>query len=226
MRVSHFLRLLSSLGSGLLLLAAGWSKAAPAANLAEQPISEARLAAFHTQDLLVFRPLATPIRVPGADFVSAQGPVRMPAMFRDHWTLLYIGYTFCPDICPTELTTLSGLLPALKKDLPGANWQVVFLSVDPDRDRPKRLAEYAHYFDPDFRAITGTRAMIDRVTRAIKAGYRIEPHAPDSTTYEVDHDTAFRLISPDGKMVAILPPPHEISPMTQAIVRFFKEVVQ
>ncbi|MDA3875461.1 MAG: SCO family protein [Halothiobacillus sp.] len=205
----------------------GWAvPAVVAGDVNTRPVDVQRLAGFRPDDLLVFRALTSPIVVPGADFVSAQGPVQMPALFRNHWTLLYIGYTFCPDVCPTELTTLSGLLPELKKTLPDVHWQVVFLSVDPERDHPKRLAEYAHYFDPAFLGITGSRSMIDRVTHPLKAGYRIHPHAPGSMIYDVDHDTAYRLISPDGRMVAILPSPHEIAPMDRALVRFFKEVVQ
>lgn len=211
---------------GLLLVGAGWAVLASAADVNVRPVDAARLAAYQPDDLLVFRTLKAPITVPAADFISERGAVPMPALFRNHWTLLYIGYTFCPDVCPTELTTLSGLLPALKKTLPDVHWQVVFLSVDPARDSPKRLAEYAHYFDPDFLGITGSRAMIDRVTHSLKAGYRIHPHAPGSTTYDIDHDTAYRLISPEGKMVAILPSPHAVSPMDRALVRFFKEVVQ
>lgn len=220
----------SLLASLLILIGlggAGEARAdAGAADINGRPVSIDRLAAFRSKDLLVFRPLASPISVPSANFVSVQGPVRMPVVFRGHWTLLYVGYTFCPDVCPTELTTLSGLLPALKKSLPEVHWQVVFLSVDPERDHPKRLAEYAHYFDPAFLGITGPRVMIDRVTRPLKAGYRIQPHAPGSMTYDIDHDTAYRLISPDGKMVAIMPPPHAVAPMNRALVRFFKEVVQ
>jgi protein SCO1/2 len=211
----------------LVVVGRCWAVPAVAAgDVNTRPVDVQRLAAFKPDDLLVFRALTSPIVVPGADFVSAQGAVSMPALFRNHWTLLYIGYTFCPDVCPTELMTLSSFLPELKTTLPDVHWQVVFLSVDPERDPPKRLAEYAHYFDPVFLGITGSRSMIDRVTQPLKAGYRIHPHAPGSMIYEVDHDTAYRLISPDGKMVAILPSPHEIAPMNRALVRFFKEVVQ
>lgn len=196
------------------------------ANINQRPVDGQRLSAFKSDNLLVFRSIAPPIAVPNAELVSAQGPIHTADLFKGHWTLFYIGYTFCPDVCPTELTTLSGLLPELKKILSAAHWQVVFLSVDPERDTPKRLAGYAHYFDPEFIGMTGTRAMIDRVTRPLKAGYRIHPHAPGDRSYDIDHDTAYRLISPAGKMVAILPSPHEIAPMDRALVRFFKEVVQ
>ncbi|WP_407276297.1 SCO family protein [Halothiobacillus sp. DCM-1] len=188
--------------------------------------SSARLAAYQSPDLLVLRPMNPPVTVPAAAFTAQSGALETPQMFRDHWTLFYVGYSFCPDICPTELTALAELLPKLKKALPSVHWQVVFLSVDPDRDHPKRLAEYAHYFDPSFIGMTGSRASIDAVTGALKAGYRIAPHAPGSVSYEIDHDTGYRLISPQGKMVALLPSPHDPAAMTKALVQFFDEVVQ
>ena len=208
----------------LLITACGQN--APSGTINERPIASARLAGFTSPDLLVLRPVNPAITVPAADFESVQGALATPAMFKDHWTLFYIGYTFCPDVCPTELTALAQLLPQLQKSLPDVNWQIVFLSVDPDRDTPKRIAEYVHYFSPKFLGMTGPRAMIDKVTAPLKAGYRVSPHAPGDISYEIDHDTAYRLISPDGKMVAILPSPHDPAAMDQALVKFFKEVVQ
>jgi protein SCO1/2 len=210
----------------LAVLTTACGQNAPSGNVNERAIVPQRLAAFASNDLLVLRPISPPISVPAADFTSVNGAVTTPALFKDHWTLFYIGYTFCPDVCPTELTALAGLLPKLQKSLPNVHWQIVFLSVDPERDTPKRIADYVHYFDPKFLGITGSRAMIDKVTQPLKAGYRVSPHAPGDNIYEIDHDTAYRLISPEGKMVAILPSPHDPAAMDQALVRFFKEVVQ
>lgn len=185
-----------------------------------------RLSAFEPKDLLVLRSLKTPIVVPAAEFMTEAGPVKTPELFKGHWTLFYIGYTLCPDVCPTELTALAELLPKLQRSLPGVKWQIVFLSVDPNRDTPKRIDEFVHYFDKQFIGMTGTRSMIDTVTKPLKAGYRIPAHASNDMSYTVAHDTAYRLISPEGKMVAILPSPHNPAAMDQALVRFFKEVVQ
>ena len=192
----------------------------------QRAVDPGRLVQFASSDELVLRGLKQPITLPSVRFASAQGPVQFPQAFAGHWTLLYTGYTFCPDICPTELTELHALLPRLKAALPAVSWQVIFLSVDPGRDQPARLKTYLNYFDPSFLGITGARDMIDRLTRAVKAGYRIAPHAPGARDYEVEHDTAFRLISPQGRMVAILPSPHDPGPITRALSSFFNEVVQ
>lgn len=192
----------------------------------QSKVSTDRLAAFKTESPLVFRTLSQPIVVPKAQFKTSSGSFDMPQAFSGHWTLLYTGYTFCPDVCPMELNILSRLMPKLHQALPKVSWQVVFLSVDPARDSTARMHEYLQYFDPDFIGITGTRSAIDAVTGAVKAGYQIAPHAPGAQDYEVSHDTAFRLISPNGRMVAILPSPHHIPEMTRALQKFFKEVVE
>lgn len=225
-RFWHLFRLRSLSGALLGLFSAVMLAGCGSPQVNEAAVSPARLAAYHSPDLLVLRSMTPAVAVPAADFIAQSGPLKTPAMFQGHWTLFYVGYSFCPDICPTELTALAELMPMLKKALPAVQWQVVFLSVDPERDNPKRLAEYAHYFDPSFIGMTGSRAAIDSVTGALKAGYRISPHAPGDVTYEIDHDTGYRLISPDGKMVALLPSPHDPAAMTQALVQFFKEVVQ
>jgi len=210
-------------GAGLLT---GLLSGCDSGGVNQASISHQRLVAFKTPDELVLRGLKHPITIPKAVFDTSSGKLEFPQAFSGHWTLLYTGYTFCPDICPTELTQLSRLMPELKKALPKVSWQVMFLSVDPDRDSPKRMREYLNYFDPAFIGITGKREMIDKVTGAVKAGYKITPHPPGKPDYEVSHDTAFRLISPDGRMVAILPSPHHIKPMTRALKAFFKEVVE
>lgn len=189
-------------------------------------VSTDRLAAFKTESPLVFRALSQPIVVPKARFRTASGNFDLPRAFSGHWTLLYTGYTFCPDVCPMELNILAQLMPKLHQALPKVSWQVVFLSVDPARDSPARMHEYLQYFDPSFIGITGDRDAINAVTGAVKAGYQIAPHKQGAQDYEVSHDTAFRLISPNGRMVAILPSPHHIPDMTRALQKFFKEVVE
>jgi cytochrome oxidase Cu insertion factor (SCO1/SenC/PrrC family) len=189
-------------------------------------VSTDRLAAFKSESPLVFRTLSQPIVMPKAQFQTVSGNFDMPKAFSGHWTLLYTGYTFCPDVCPMELNHLAQLMPNLHKALPKVSWQVVFLSVDPARDSPARIHEYLQYFDPDFIGITGSRSAIDAVTGAVKAGYRIAPHASGDQTYDISHDTAFRLISPNGRMVAILPSPHHIPEITRDLQKFFKEVVE
>lgn len=182
------------------------------------------LAGYDTPDPLVLRTPEAPIALPDVTLAGADGEIASAALFRGHWTLLYVGYSFCPDICPTELGQLSRILPALQERLPGVDWQVVFLSVDPERDTPAHLAKYTAFFSGEFVPVTGSREAIDTLTGAVKAGYRIDPHDSGDIGYSVAHDTSFRLIDPQGRMLALLPGPHDPPAIVNAVDDFLSEV--
>ena len=200
-----------------LLLAVFWLTAC-------QPDGGNPLAGYQTPDPLVLRTPEAPVPVPDVSLAGVDGERRSAELFDGRWTLLYVGYSFCPDICPTELGQLSRILPALQERRPTIPWQVVFLSVDPERDTPAHLEEYTAFFSEEFVPVTGSRESIDAITGAVWAGYRIEPHEAGETTYSVDHDTSFRLIGPDGRMLAFLPGPHDPSAIVDAIDDFLSEV--
>lgn len=185
---------------------------------------DSRLANYEAPDPLVLRALTTPIAVPEVTFDGVDGELASEALFRDHWTLLYVGYSYCPDVCPTELGQLAQILPALEQRLPDIDWQVVFFSVDPERDTPARLAKYTAFFSDEFVTVSGSRQAIDTLTGAVKAGYRIEPHEPGDVTYSVAHGTSFRLIDPAGRMLALLPGPHNPPAIVDALEDFLSEV--
>lgn len=128
---------------------------------------------------------------------------------RGHWSVLFFGYTHCPDICPTTLATLkqfSGKLDESQPDL-AADTRFVFVSVDPKRDTPEQLQTYVKYFDPDFTGITGDKPEIDGLANQVGAGYLFEG---DTSTedYIVNHSATLYLIDPQGRYVARLFPPH------------------
>jgi protein SCO1/2 len=191
-----------------------------------QPADDAGLADYRSPDQLVLRTPEAPRAVPDVELQSPAGGVDSGALFADRWTLLYVGYSYCPDICPTELGQLSRLLPALEEALPEFDWQVVFLSVDPERDTPAHLARYTAFYSEAFRPVTGERESIDAITSAVRAGYRIEPHEPGELSYNIDHDTSFRLIDPQGRMLVLLPAPHDVDRIVDVLGGFMQEVVQ
>ncbi|MCU9946289.1 SCO family protein [Pseudomonas solani] len=114
---------------------------------------------------------------------------------KDKWSLLFFGYTFCPDICPTTLAQmreLKGLLPEAARD----NLRVVLVSVDPNRDTPQQLKQYLGYFDPAFVGYTGELAAIQKLANAVSI-----PFIPADTSkenYTVDHSGNLVVIGPDG----------------------------
>jgi len=109
-------------------------------------------------------------------------------------TLLYFGYSFCPDVCPIDNARNAEALELLKAD--GVEAQMAFVSVDPDRDDLERLREYTDYLHPDAVGYTGTMEQILEATRAYKAYFRVEDN-PDPDFYAIDHSTFTYLVLPE-----------------------------
>jgi protein SCO1/2 len=129
---------------------------------------------------------------------------------RGKWSLLFFGFTYCPDICPGTLYDLEQVHQALGES-PGVgeDHQVVFVSVDPERDTPERLAEYVSYFDPEFQGVTGAAEQLAPLAMQIGVAYRIEPHESGDANYSVDHSASVFLTDPDGRLYGIFPSPHD-----------------
>ena len=125
------------------------------------------------------------------------------------WSFVFFGYTFCPDICPTTLHTLDQLYALIEddQDMTTAEFQVVFVSVDPARDTIDRLREYIGYFNRGFIAATGTNKSIDDFASQFGAGFVIEPETA-SGSYNVIHTSAIFLVDPAGRLVASFSQPH------------------
>jgi len=161
---------------------------------------ETRRAQTPPKSLDVVEPLDGPL----VDFTlqSAQGPVRL-SDFRGKVVLVYFGYTFCPDICPTSLAATARALEQLPAaDL--AKVRVLFVSVDPERDTPEHLAEYARFFHPAIIGVTGPAADVARAAKPFEVVY--EKHeATGAGGYVVDHSALTYLVAPDGHLAARLP---------------------
>lgn len=141
----------------------------------------------------------------GGDFslMSAKGPVAL-SDFKGKWVYLYFGYTFCPDICPTNLAMLSSAYHRLK-DEEKSQLQFLLISVDPERDTPERLAKYTHYFDMNLLGITGDHDELKKISRNYGAVYRSLKQGDDDKYYAVDHSAFTYVIDPEGNLVGQLP---------------------
>ncbi|MCO5367716.1 SCO family protein [Pseudomonas alliivorans] len=112
------------------------------------------------------------------------------------WTLVFFGYTYCPDICPTTLAQLRDIRTKLPQETVD-NMRVVLVSVDPDRDTPQQLKQYLGYFDPRYIGLTAPVADIQKLASALSI-----PFIPADTSkpgYTVDHSGNLALIGPDGR---------------------------
>lgn len=130
--------------------------------------------------------------------VDQDGNTVTDADFRGHWLLVYFGFTFCPDICPTELTRNSNALDLLGEK--GEKITPVLISIDPERDTPEKMKDYVHFFHPRMVGLTGTPQQIAAVAKEYRVFYMKAPgDQPD--TYVVDHSSLTYLIGPDGRFV-------------------------
>jgi protein SCO1/2 len=138
-----------------------------------------------------------------------------PARLRGKWSLVFFGYTQCPDICPTTLVVLRDL-----RRLAGGkerNVQYVFVSVDPERDNARTLRDYARYFDPELVAVTGRHTELLRLTRALGAYY--EAGEARNGRYEVHHSAAIFVIDPEARARALFAGPHDPARLAQGLQR-------
>jgi len=152
---------------------------------------------------------------PGGAFalLDHQGRAIESSDFRGDFLLLTFGYTHCPDICPTTLDKLAGVLQALAGR---GRLKALFVTVDPARDTPAVLADYVAAFDPRIIGLTGDEAAIAGVTRAFRV-HRAK--AGEGADYLMDHSPTIYLVGPDGGTVTYYPHDASVEQLTEDIAR-------
>jgi protein SCO1/2 len=133
--------------------------------------------------------------VPDLKMVDQDGQSVSLGSLKDKWTLLFFGYTFCPDICPTTLAQLRQIKSELPKEAVD-KLRIVLVSVDPNRDTPQQLKTYLGYFDKQFVGLTAPVDSIQKLANAVSI-----PFIPADTSkpnYTVDHSGNLALLGPDG----------------------------
>lgn len=129
-----------------------------------------------------------------------------PEHFQGRWTLVFFGFTHCPEACPTTLGLLAIVRRELARSLPADSVpDVLLVSVDPERDTPEVLKAYLSDFDAGFTGLTGEPAAVREFATALGVPYQKTPMDDD---YMIDHSLAIMLINPEGQRVALFPAPH------------------
>jgi protein SCO1/2 len=144
----------------------------------------------------------TPVGAPFA-LPDATGKLRRLDDFRGRLVLLYFGYTHCPDVCPTDLVAIASALKALGPRA-AAHIQPIFITLDPARDTPQVLREYAAAFHPSFIALRGGQPETRRIARSYKLFYEKVPDGHGG--YAIDHAAFTFLLDRAGQYVAFFPP--------------------
>jgi protein SCO1/2 len=141
--------------------------------------------------------------ITGADFgkdfalLDAAGKPTTLADFRGKVVVLFFGFTHCPEVCPGTLAELALVKKQLGAD--GDRMQVLFVTLDPERDRPEILKEYVPAFDPSFVSLYGTTEAIARAAKEFKVYYKVVP-GPTPETYTLDHTAAAFVFDPKGRL--------------------------
>jgi protein SCO1/2 len=144
------------------------------------------------------------------------------SLFMDKWSLVFFGFTHCPDFCPTTLSVLVQLESKMQENAP----QIILVSVDPERDTPEKLGAYAGAFSPNIVTLTGTVDEIQNLSTMLHAVFSRQPNDTGNDllndseiTYQVDHTVNVALIDPNGTFIGDFKVPHRVPEMSIALAQ-------
>ena len=155
--------------------------------------------------------LPTPRTLPAFSLQHAGGATLSAETLKGHRTVVFLGFTHCPDVCPTTLAQLAGAQKQWAA-LPEANRpRVLFVSADPERDTPQIVADYAHAFHPDTLAATAPIPQLEAFARSLSLVFMKAPGASgDPNDYSIDHSAALVLLDPQARMAGVVQPPFDM----------------
>lgn len=160
-------------------------------------------------ELQTVRRLTTPRELPPFTLQQSDRTQLVPGELHGHWTVVFIGFTYCPDVCPTTLAELAqaqtrwAVLPESTRP------RVLFVSVDPERDTIEKLGEYAHGFHKDTLAATADLPSLEAFTKSLSLVFAKVPLGNDAPAdqYTIDHSAALVVLDPQGRMAGVIQPP-------------------
>jgi protein SCO1/2 len=140
------------------------------------------------------------------ELTDSRGETARWSDFDGKYRIVYFGFTYCPDVCPTDIARMSQGLTRFERAEPerAAKIQPIFISVDPGRDTPEKLAQFAANFHPRLVALSGTPDQVAQAAKAFGAFYELGKDQGEGN-YMVNHSTAMTLFGPKGEPLAILP---------------------
>ncbi|UGY00706.1 SCO family protein [Bradyrhizobium quebecense] len=208
--IAPLLRVIACAGAGLACAGAGLWLTLAAALAGDAPPQSARSVA-EIMDILMWN--REPVGGPFA-LTDQAGHARTDKEFRGSLMLVYFGFTYCPDVCPTDLQAIALALDKLGPD--GDQVQPIFITVDPERDTAAHLAEYVPLFHARLIGLTGAPEVIRKVADAYKVYYARVP-LKDAGDYTVDHTAYIYLMDRDGNYLGFFPPGTSADRMVEII---------
>ena len=149
--------------------------------------------------------------------INEQGETVTRESLRGRWTFAFVGYTNCPDICPAAMANLRRTDQLLSPELPQPDYLLV--TADPDHDTPDKLKAYTDFFGDNFHGLTGDLDTLRSLAKSLNAVFI---HRDVDGELLVDHSGHFALLNPDGKLAAVLQPPHKPEDLAEAFERIYE----
>lgn len=159
--------------------------------------------------LQVVQRFPEPRTLPSFRLQQSDGTPLVPGELKGHWTIVFMGFTHCPDVCPTTLAQLAQAQRQWTALPESTRPRVLFVSVDPERDTPDRIGEYAHGFDKDTLAATADIPALEQLAKSMSMTFAKVP-APEGAPadqYTVDHSAALAVLDPQARMAGVIVPP-------------------
>jgi len=156
--------------------------------------------------LQVVKLFPQPRELPPFALQQSDGTQLMPGELHGHWTLVFIGFTFCPDVCPTTLARLAQAQAQWEALPESTRPRVLFVSVDPERDTPDHIGEYAHAFHRDTLAATADIPSLEAFTRSLAMVFAKAPPPAGAPAdqYSIDHSASMAVLDPQGRMAGVV----------------------
>ena len=168
---------------------------------------------IYNQDFQALKVFPQPLVLGDIELISQTGETVSIQDLAGHYSVVFFGFTHCPDICPTTLLDMQKINKKLQEaEKPAPNF--VFISVDPERDTPTVLKNYIDYFNPDFKAYTADPENLNKLASRLGVAYQVEDHEPGDKTYQVDHTAAWFVLDDQAQRVGIFTTPHEVETIT------------
>jgi protein SCO1/2 len=145
--------------------------------------------------------------LPDVQLIDQAGQEFGLAELRGDFSLLFFGFTNCPDVCPLTLKVLADARAEIAARAPRFTPRVVFVSVDPSRDTPETIAAYLGNFDPEFVGVTATDARLEPLLRTL--GVSVQKHQHGGANYTVVHNSTVYVIGPQAELIAVSSGPHD-----------------
>jgi protein SCO1/2 len=139
-----------------------------------------------------FQPLPSNVKIAPFSLYDQNGETVTQDALKGHWSLVFFGYTYCPDVCPTTLAELNRAAKHITKD----DLEVILVSVDPSRDTPKQLKTYIEYFNPKFQAWSGEESVLATLARQLHIFFQ---KSGEGENYLMDHSSQVVLVNPEGE---------------------------